>query len=313
MFRVIPSKRVLFPLADVADKFLQYDPDVGRVAARTPATAAATAAKPAPPPAAPLSPGAAAREARRQQRDALALEAEAEAEAALGMAGAAPGDDAEAASTCDLTAVLASPAADTAAVVDPQAAPPAASPEAPTEAPAASVSCASLRSGLYRYLSHTTVFKAAGVISRAVLGEGFKSRGFKCMWSTPQTLLQTPHRDTLAVEINCFFALTHMLPATGSTVFFPGSHDTAQEQRPPVQFELFPGDLVVFNSTLGHYGTKTTTHRPLGFFSFKGRSRMRTLSQRVLDTTKERLYKFDADDPRFPLIFKNNEGDSYSV
>jgi hypothetical protein len=40
---------------------------------------------------------------------------------------------------------------------------------------------------------------------------------------------------------------------------------------------------------------------------------MRTLSQRVLDTTKERLYKFDADDPRFPLIFKNNEGDSYSV
>ncbi len=99
----------------------------------------------------------------------------------------------------------------------------------------------------------------------------------------------------------------------GSPVFFPGSHDASQTQAAPVQFELYPGDMVIFNSTLGHYGTSTTKHRPMGFFSFKGRSRMRTASQRVRENSPHSVYLFDENDPRFPLVFKNNEGDAYSV
>lgn len=40
---------------------------------------------------------------------------------------------------------------------------------------------------------------------------------------------------------------------------------------------------------------------------------MRKMSNKLIESEQLSVFKFDVDDVRFPLIFKNNEGDSYAV
>jgi hypothetical protein len=150
-----------------------------------------------------------------------------------------------------------------------------------------------LRARVLRWLWRHGIGPFVGAASRSLLGPGFHSRGVKCVFSGPQTALQTPHRDTVAAEINCFVALTSLAPRSGASCFFPGSHNTRgpqsgagsgagrgrSVQSGPVQFPLRPGDCVVFNSTLGHYGCDSREVRPMGFLSFRARTRMRAPSR----------------------------------
>jgi len=111
---------------------------------------------------------------------------------------------------------------------------------------------------------------------RYLLGPDFQCKPVKCVYAVPSvTQMQTPHRDTIAVEINCFLFLTDVGPETGAPVFFPCSHDIRLKQQTPELYELKVGDMVLFNSTLGHYGTATRTPRPMAFLSYRPKARLR--------------------------------------
>lgn len=179
-----------------------------------------------------------------------------------------------------------------------------------------------LRRSALRWLWRHGLGPSVHAAVAALLGRGFQSRGVRCVFSDPHTAIQTPHRDTVAVEVNCFTALTSLTPRSGASCFYPGSHNTLggphdplldsgsnngstkngsgsseaelaarvglcsvtgrSAQSPAVQFPLRPGDCVVFNSTLGHYGSDSRELRPMGFMAFRGRARMRAPTRRTV-------------------------------